>query len=1322
MSTRFHDKWHGANHNSVSAIGIPDAGRDPIASYVFPFEGEFIMNNSPRNNSGNGHSEFTSATIFDKWILSSNRIDSNIIRSQQDEESAEIVLSAKCGSANRVVQTLHGTDNNYYLEVSGADNSVKFDCAFDPIIDDYKHETHKAIGVSGVVTYTESIDANVPCLEEVLWADSGHVPPEPVPQQDPDNTTTETGDGTETGNGTETGDGTETGGQASDAAEKLSLDEPSNYQKGIRTKKDANSQLVELRITDKEGYCDLPETTDSLWQDVDCAGIDGINHDAYLDIGNLRMDADTSGSITVAGWDTKKKAAENNAILRNSVLVRPGSDGGIFLRHKNRGDETKIEMSGANILVKTNTHDNIGILREETYNHEIAVDNDSKTNVGGDCKSWVQGNREETVTGDKRTNVYDGDLYSTVDHNAHYNTSATETSAGTVWKLYAGSAISAESRDESVYKSDNKFISLETPNPSQAVFFNKNTSVKPHTFANSDGHLGTEMTSDRIVVSAYQSNPPYDYRTIVTGNEIVFENSYGRIPNLNTTNLRAEKAWFTEFEATSGIVHFIDIVQSDVSGFDVLGKEDWGAFSAVPQVIPHDSRLHLASAGLWNDRWMFTSGDATFDRNVLINQSEKINRTVSAETSVEIGKSIGGASADRYADKYVLYVHDSAAIDGDVDVSASIKANGDLTLLGNSHVYGSTELGFGKAEGTNERALSVSGTSLFGGNVSAKKTLTVLGESTFKSPMWTSNITADGFVSASDAVYAPSVSSNLATTNRFVVSTVSAPNTSSPITVISDLNVSNGRKITAPSGNITGSLTANEIVTPHGVAIGKNITFSDGNDYNITIGNDVDMIDCSDSVCISPDNHYGDRHIMSCARNCIVIGTGRMGYLFPEKDNTILIGSGYAEDSNLLQFHNVPFFRFNSTLDGGKLEDTLYSFYDYNPDNLSASVFHFANVSANSLSANEAQITKADLGRTEVHDGLRILGSDGLYLEGNAFVTSALSAREFYIIRNSGEADPLGMMIETEAVPLSTVIDEMVTESVNGKVAGLEERVARSVPVPVFEPADEARSVGSEVVSLAEQVDEAEHVSYVFSAEKIENYCPQNAQSVSMAQDVANAAVVRKADSVSSAAKVGTIEHVDSFLSAGSVETAVSVDYAETAKRIESANMVDTAISIGSVASADVVQDAVEVYNGNVVTKTEFVQEAVSVKKAKTVDVAENVKTIKLFDGNVLRGPAASRVVRCGSEIPVDEWVDYYRTDSTDISLGGEAVGWSEEDYDLSFTVRFVPNEDSLYTISVSADKDIEWVGVDGTTKKFKAPVSVRFRVSKDEITAKLEA
>ena len=45
MSTRFHDKWHGANHNSVSAIGIPDAGRDPIASYVFPFEGEFIMNN-----------------------------------------------------------------------------------------------------------------------------------------------------------------------------------------------------------------------------------------------------------------------------------------------------------------------------------------------------------------------------------------------------------------------------------------------------------------------------------------------------------------------------------------------------------------------------------------------------------------------------------------------------------------------------------------------------------------------------------------------------------------------------------------------------------------------------------------------------------------------------------------------------------------------------------------------------------------------------------------------------------------------------------------------------------------------------------------------------------------------------------------------------------------------------------------------------------------------------------------------------------------------------------------------------------------------------
>lgn len=1301
MSTRFHDKWHGANHNSVSAIGIPDAGRDPIASYVFPFEGEFIMNNSPRNNSGNGHSEFTSATIFDTWILSANRIDSNIIRSQQDEESAEIVLSAKCGSANRVVQTLHGTDNNYYLEVSGADNSVKFDCAFDPIIDDYKHETHKAIGVSGVATYTESIDANVPCLEEVLWSDSGHVPPEPIPQTDDNNT----GDDSNAGYST-------TG------ASIRGTDDVADYQRGIRTKKNANDQLVELRITDKEGYCDLPETTDSLWQDVDCAGIDGIKHDAYLDIGNLRMDADTSGNITVAGWDTKKKVAENNAVLRNSVLVRPGSDGGIFLRHKNRGDETKIEMSGANILVKTNTHDNIGILREETYDHEIAVDHDSKTTVGRDCKSWVKGNREETVTGDKRTNVYAGDLYSTVNHNAHYSTSATETNAGTIWKLYAGKAISAESYDESVYRSDTKFISLETP--SQAVFFNKNTSVKPHTFTNSDGHLGTEMTSDRIVVSAYQSNPPYDYRTPGTGNEIVFENSYGRIPNLNTTNLRAEKAWFTEFEATSGVVHFIDIVQSDVSGFDVLGKEDWRSFSAVPQVIPHDSRLHLASAGLWNDRWMFTSGNATFDRNVLINQSEKINHTVSAETSVEIGKSIDGTPADRYADKYVLYVHDSAAIDGDVDVSANIKANGDLTMLGNSHVYGSMELGFGKAEGTNERALSVSGTSLFGGNVSAKKTLTVMGESTFRSPMQTSNITADGFVSANDAVYAPSISSNRATTNEFVVSDISSPDdASSPITFNADVALSDGRTITTPYETVTGWLSANKIITPRGVKIGDMPAEVRGNKNKILIGDGIYCFNSYDSVFIALSAD-GERPEIRTAYNCIGIGAADLSSQ-TTKRNTILIGKGATEDSNLLQFHNVPFFRFNSTLDGGKLEDTLYSFYDYNPDNLSASVFHFANASANSLSANEAQITKADLGRTEVHDGLRILGSDGLYLEGNAFVTSALSAREFYIIRNNGEADPLGT-VETEAVPLSTVIDEMVTESVNGKVARLEERVARSVPVPVFEPADEARSVGSEVVSLAEQVDEAEHVSYVFSAEKIENYCPQNAQSVSMAQDVANAAVVRKADSVSSAAKVGTIEHVDSFLSAGSVETAVSVDYANTANRIESASTVDTAISIGTVASADAVRDAVEVYNGNVVTKTEFVQEAESVKKAKTVDVAENVRTIKLFDGNVLRGPAASRVVRCGSEIPVGEWVDYYRTDSTDISLGGNAVGWSEEDYDLSFTVRFVPNEDSLYAISVSADKDIEWVGVDATTKRFKAPVSVRFRVSKDEITAKLEA
>lgn len=37
----FHNKFHRANHHTLSATGIPDAGLDPIASSRFPFQGIF---------------------------------------------------------------------------------------------------------------------------------------------------------------------------------------------------------------------------------------------------------------------------------------------------------------------------------------------------------------------------------------------------------------------------------------------------------------------------------------------------------------------------------------------------------------------------------------------------------------------------------------------------------------------------------------------------------------------------------------------------------------------------------------------------------------------------------------------------------------------------------------------------------------------------------------------------------------------------------------------------------------------------------------------------------------------------------------------------------------------------------------------------------------------------------------------------------------------------------------------------------------------------------------------------------------------------------
>lgn len=1259
MSTRFHDKWHGANHNSVSAIGIPDAGRDPIASYVFPFEGEFIMNNSPRNNEGNGHSEFSSADIFNKWILSANRIDNNIVRSQQDEPTAEIVLSAQFEDGNRVVQTLHGTDNVYNLEVSGADNYEKFDCSFDETYGVYRHKNDKSVGVKGDSIYTISIDANKPSVVENIFAKEGHEPPVPVEQQDYTETDPENLPPTR-------------GAKASVRA---------SYKKVINEKKDADEQLVELRVTDTYGYCDH-DSTDNTMKVVDCAGIDGYKHKAYLDVGRIRADVNTDGNISVIGYDVSDK---NGKAPRNEIYITPGSDGGVAMIHYTQGSTSEFRLDGRNVLVRTDLNNSNSKYREDSYNHEASVVLDRTLLVGRDDSTTVTGERSEEVYGNKSTTAHKN-LSAIVTDGMYYDAHDSHTKVDSLSELHSGSAILAESNAESTYKSDNSFISLETPNGH--VFMNGATSVAPHSFKDSAQHeyrYGTELASDRIVVSAFSETPAYNYFTIGSGPDIFFENSYGRIPNLNTTNFRAEKAWFTQFEATSGIVHFIDIVQSDVSGFDIIGITN---SLDVPNTVPSNSRLHMASAGIWNDRWMYTSGDALFDRNVTINQTETVKHGVDDQTILKVGSNLYNNSGEKVNGKYAFYSYDAASVNGDLDVSANIRANNDLDILGNSRLYGECELGFGKAPGAGENTLKVSGDSVFNGNVHATKNLVIdqtsrfVGAATFESNISGTNIFVNGDISATDSVSTDSVSAEHIVANDLSINEIRSTIPSNPIELQSDMVTDN--EITVRSENVTELLSANEIKTPSAVVI-KNGT--------------VDFVD-SNSVAIC----FGNGGVKN-GSNCIAIGDANLGNA-TEKKNTILIGSGFAQDSNILQFHNAKIFTFNEALDGGLLSDDIYSFYDNDSD-----LFHLAHVSANTISANWAQLTEADLGKTTVHDGLSVIGSSGLFVEGNAYITSSVSAREFYIIRNNGEAEQL------EAVPLSIVIEQSVSRTVGDKLDAISNSLeSRSV----YEPPDEA--IDAEVIAVAEQVDEAEHVSYVFSAEKIENYSPLHAVSVNSADAVASAGRVSVANDIDCAKLVKRIDHVDVYASADKVETSELVDYAESAKFVHEATLVSNVLSATSVSSCEHVDDTVEVYNANVVTNTEEVQKATGVMRASFVKTAENVGAIRLLNGNTLHGPAMSRTLRCGGEIPVDEWVDYYRTESNDLVLAGKAIGWDDEDYDLNFTVRVAPSAESLYAITVSADKEVNWIGTDGTKKKFKAPVSVKFRVSKEEITAKLEA
>ena len=41
---KFHNKFHSANHHTLPSPHIVDSGLDPIASYDFPFIGDFVLN------------------------------------------------------------------------------------------------------------------------------------------------------------------------------------------------------------------------------------------------------------------------------------------------------------------------------------------------------------------------------------------------------------------------------------------------------------------------------------------------------------------------------------------------------------------------------------------------------------------------------------------------------------------------------------------------------------------------------------------------------------------------------------------------------------------------------------------------------------------------------------------------------------------------------------------------------------------------------------------------------------------------------------------------------------------------------------------------------------------------------------------------------------------------------------------------------------------------------------------------------------------------------------------------------------------------------
>ena len=685
MSTRFHDKWHGANHNSVSAIGIPDAGRDPIASYVFPFEGEFIMNNSPRNNNGMGHSEYGAQEIFDKWILSSERIDTHIVRSQQDEPEAGIVLSAKYHDGKRVVQTLSGTNNIYYLEVSGADNSEKFNCSYLPIVSAYQHLNTKKVGVSGEAIYVEEIDSNTPEKTTMFFEKAGYVVPKVVFDA-------------------ETGEPT----QLESA--------PSNddYDKIIRLKEQNDQQLVELRVTDTEGHRNYGGPNQTLVK-TDVAFIDGKSHNAGIDVGKSYGEMDTDGSIKIRGFDTNTKV--QNA-LRNSIEIAPTNENGISAYHRfnNRGGGTQnvgTFIHGSDITRHGDTHQ--GTVKDETYDYVLTTTHDSSETINHNQAIHVKNNSGGGLTdGGNRTLDVDKNETTTI---GEYRT----TTVGQDDTLNVSGNIYATSRVDTVVTSLVGDIVFDTVDDKKRIYLDDVNSIGDH-----------DLQSRNIIISA--ETVPEHARDIQLSGGLI------DTPEMLFDTMTGTSAFIQYLSSFSATTILLDVVQSETSGFNVYGMLPPESYS-VPLECPPANRLHVASAGIWDANWLMVEGDARVERNFFVIGNELVSGNSEVKHDHTIGEDLSvGKESDLWGDVrahkslYInealtannisgtqLHVAETSHLKGNVQADANLVLDGSETIKTNLEVRGDT----------NTQKLTANGSAFFNKPVEMHDGLSVTGDSSF---------------------------------------------------------------------------------------------------------------------------------------------------------------------------------------------------------------------------------------------------------------------------------------------------------------------------------------------------------------------------------------------------------------------------------------------------------------------------------------------------------------------------------------------------------------------------------------------------------------